>query len=119
MAQRITTLFIDDLDGGDAEGTVPFSLDGTDYEIDLNAAHAKEFRAALAPYIEHARKATGTARKTIRGSARKAANGSGSDSGVIDTAKVREWAQKQQLGIKARGRIPANVVEQYRLSVGP
>ena len=36
MAQKIQTLFIDDLDGSEADGTVRFGLDGTDYEIDLN-----------------------------------------------------------------------------------
>ncbi|HEX2743650.1 MAG TPA: histone-like nucleoid-structuring protein Lsr2, partial [Streptosporangiaceae bacterium] len=44
MAQKIQTLFIDDLDGSTAEGTVRFGLDGTEYEIDLNAGHAKELR---------------------------------------------------------------------------
>ena len=44
MAQKIQTLFIDDLDGSAAEGTVRFGLDGTEYEIDLNAGHAKELR---------------------------------------------------------------------------
>jgi len=37
VAQKIQTLFIDDLDGTEAEGTVRFALDGTEYEIDLNA----------------------------------------------------------------------------------
>ena len=41
MAQKIQTLFIDDLDGSAAEGTVRFGLDGTEYEIDLNEEHAK------------------------------------------------------------------------------
>jgi hypothetical protein len=36
VAQKIQTLFIDDLDGSAAEGTVRFGLDGTEYEIDLN-----------------------------------------------------------------------------------
>jgi len=40
MAQKVQTLFIDDIDGGDAEGTVRFGLDGTEYEIDLNGAHS-------------------------------------------------------------------------------
>ena len=44
MAQKIQTLFIDDLDGSTAEGTVRFGLDGTEYEIDLNARHAKDCR---------------------------------------------------------------------------
>ena len=46
MAQKIQTLFIDDLDGSEAEGTVRFGLDGTEYEIDLNAGHAQALRDA-------------------------------------------------------------------------
>jgi hypothetical protein len=49
VAQKIQTLFIDDLDGSAAEGTVRFGLDGTEYEIDLNVRHAQELRDALAP----------------------------------------------------------------------
>ena len=47
MAQKIQTLFLDDLDGSEAEGTVRFRLDGTEYEIDLNAKHAQQLRDAL------------------------------------------------------------------------
>ena len=36
MAQQVQTLFVDDLDGSEAEGTARFGLDGTEYEIDLN-----------------------------------------------------------------------------------
>ena len=61
MAQKIQTLFIDDLDGSAAEGTVRFGLDGAEYEIDLNAEHAKELRDALARYVGAARRASGTA----------------------------------------------------------
>jgi nucleoid-associated protein Lsr2 len=51
MAQKVQTLFIDDLDGSAAEGTVRFGLDGTEYEIDLNAGHARQLRDALAAYV--------------------------------------------------------------------
>jgi Lsr2 len=37
VAQKVQTLFVDDIDGSDADGTIGFGLDGTDYEIDLNA----------------------------------------------------------------------------------
>ena len=37
MAQKVQTLYVDDLDGSEAEGTIRFGLDGTEYEIDLNA----------------------------------------------------------------------------------
>ena len=41
MAQKVQTLFVDDIDGSDADGTIRFGLDGTDYEIDLNAENAQ------------------------------------------------------------------------------
>ena len=56
MAQKIQTLFIDDLDGTQAEGTVRFALDGAHYEIDLNTVHAKELRTTLARYTEAGRR---------------------------------------------------------------
>jgi Lsr2 len=56
VAQKIQTIFIDDLDGGDADGTVRFGLDGTEYEIDLNAGHAQALRETLAPYVRAARR---------------------------------------------------------------
>jgi hypothetical protein len=40
MAQKVQTLFVDDLDGSAAEGTVRFGLDVTDYAIALNTEHA-------------------------------------------------------------------------------
>jgi hypothetical protein len=56
MAQKVQTLFVDDLDGSEAERTVRFGLDGTEYEIDLNAKHATELRNALARYVEAGRR---------------------------------------------------------------
>ena len=38
------TLFIDDIDGSAAEGTVRFGPDGTEYEIDLSTEHARQPR---------------------------------------------------------------------------
>lgn len=56
MAQKIQTLLIDDLDGSAAEDTVRFGLDGTEYEIDLNARHARQLRDAPARYVNAARR---------------------------------------------------------------
>jgi hypothetical protein len=105
MAQIIQTLFIDDLDGSEAAGTVRFALDGTEYEIDLSAAHSAELSNALEQYIRHARR-TGTARRAPR---------SRRGNSAVDTAKVREWAREQGIEIKDRGRVPATVVEKYRV----
>jgi hypothetical protein len=109
MAQRIQTLLIDDLDGGEAAGTVRFGLDGTDYEIDLSAAHSDELRNTLERYLAHARRVGGTA----KGAARPRRGGA-----AVDTAKVREWAKEQGIEIKDRGRVPSSVVEQYQATVG-
>jgi hypothetical protein len=110
MAQKIQTLFIDDIDGGAAEGTVRFGLDGIEYEIDLNASHAEELRKVLADYVAHGRKAGGTTRRVPRGRR--------SNAEAVDTAKVREWAKGNGYDIKERGRVPANLVEKYKAAVG-
>jgi hypothetical protein len=109
MAQRIQTLLIDDLDGGEAAGTVRFALDGTEYEIDLSSAHSDELRKALELYLAHARRTGGTGKGAPRG--RRA-------SAAVDTAKVREWAKGQGIEVKDRGRVPAGIVEQYKTAAG-
>jgi hypothetical protein len=40
MAQKVTVELEDDLDGGPAEETVRFGVDGLDYEIDLSKKNA-------------------------------------------------------------------------------
>jgi hypothetical protein len=105
MAQQIQTLFIDDIDGGPAEGTVRFGLDGTDYEIDLSTEHSEELHKVLAGYVTHARKAAGAARRGPRG--RRGAD-------PLDTRKVREWARAEGIDVRERGRVPAEVVEKYK-----
>ncbi len=110
MAQRIQLLLIDDLDGGEAAGTVRFGLDGTDDEIDLSAAHSDELRKALERYVTHARRLGGTATRSAARSRRAGA--------AVDTAKVREWAKGQGIEVKDRGRVPADVVEQYKTATG-
>jgi hypothetical protein len=109
MAQRIQTLFIDDLDGGAADGTVRFGLDGTDYEIDLSGEHTDELRKALGKFIEHSRKVGSTARRSQRGHRGDPA---------VDTAKVREWARGSGYDIKDRGRVPADLVAKYQAASG-
>jgi hypothetical protein len=106
VAQKIQTLFIDDLDGSAAEGTVRFGLDGTEYEIDLNAGHARELRDALARYMDAARR-VGSARRPARGGRRGPADD-------LNAVEVREWAKAQGIEVKDRGRVPADLVVKFR-----
>ena len=105
MAQKVQTLLIDDIDGGAAEGTVRFGLDGTSYEIDLSVAHQAELRGALARFIAAGRKAPGAG-------PRRAAGGGAS------APEVRAWARSQGIEVKDRGRIPAGIVARYREATG-
>jgi Lsr2 len=114
VAQKITTLFIDDIDGGAAEGTVRFALDGTEYEIDLNAKHSDELRSALGKYVSHARKVGGAARRAGRAAGR-AGRGSGS---TLNTTEIRNWARENGYDIKDRGRVPADLVAKYQAATG-
>ena len=104
MAQKIQTLFIDDLDGSAAEGTVRFGLDDTQYEIDLNAGHAKELRDALARYVDAARRVGSSARRPARRG----------PAGDLNAVEVREWAKAQGIEVKDRGRVPADLVVEFR-----
>ncbi|GMA22905.1 protein lsr2 precursor [Luteimicrobium album] len=105
MAQKVQVLLVDDLDGGTAEQTVTFALDGVSYEIDLNDKHAAELREALATWIGHARKVTGRAAARP---ARRSARG-----GASEATQVREWARANGFTVSDRGRIPADVKAKY------
>ncbi len=112
MAQKIQTVFVDDLDGSEAEGTVRFGLDGSEYEIDLNADHAQALREALAPYVSAARRAGGGAtRRPARTVRRAPATG-------LNTTEVREWAKSQGIDVKDRGRVPAELVVKFKAATG-
>jgi Lsr2 len=108
MAQRVQTLFVDDLDGSAADATVRFGVDGTDYEIDLNAAHAKALSDALEKYIQAGRRVTG--RRSVRG--RRAGGG------APNSAEVRAWARSQGIKVSDRGRIPASVIASFKEAAG-
>ena len=107
MAQKIQILLIDDLDGSEADGTVRFGLDGAEYEIDLNAGHARALRDALARYVDAARRAGGGVRRPARGGRRASASG-------VDSTEVREWAKAQGIDVKDRGRVPAELVIKFK-----
>jgi hypothetical protein len=111
MAQKIQTLFIDDIDGGEADGTVRFALDGAEYEIDLSSKHDEELRSALRGYIDHARKVSGPARKAGPGR-------HGRKPSAVNTVAVRSWARENGYDIKDRGRVPADLVAKYQVAAG-
>lgn len=112
MAQKVQVTLVDDIDGGKADETVSFSIDGASYEIDLSAKNAKRLRDAVSSYL-------GAARKSGRPAASNTRNvrpRGGTAPAVVDREQnqaIREWAKKKGLKVSTRGRIPGEIVERY------
>ena len=89
MAQKVVVSLVDDLDGGSAEETVLFGLDGKIYEIDLSDANAAKLRDAVAEFVAAARRPGG-------GQRGRTASATGVPRPVIDREQnqaIREWAR--------------------------
>ena len=114
MAQKVTVTLVDDLDGGQADETVEFGLDGVSYQIDLSAENANELREALANYVSHARRAGGRKKPGPRPGSGGGRSGGGSTSADREQNQaIRDWARKRGMKVSDRGRIPADVLEAY------
>lgn len=98
MAQKVSIVLVDDIDGSEANETVSFAIDGRDYEIDLSSRNASKLRDVLAPYIGHAR----------RGGGRKRNRGNGPS-----PSDIRAWARENGFTVPDRGRVSSQVREAY------
>lgn len=113
MAQRVQIVLEDDFEGGAADETVTFGLDGVSYEIDLNVQNAAKLRDTFAEWVGHARRSGGGGR---RGPGRRTGSGGSGGSGRgrrADLGSVREWAREHGHQVSDRGRISAAVQEAY------
>ena len=104
MASIVSVVVNDDIDGSPNAETVSFGFDGVTYEIDLAEANRAKLDTAVAPYGAAARRVS---RQRGRASA-------GRSNGVrVDRAAVRAWAKEHGLKVSERGRISAEVMQQY------
>jgi hypothetical protein len=109
MARQVITVLTDDLDGGDADRTVEFGLDGVNYIIDLSEKNAGKLRKALDPYLAVASRAGrtgGNGRIVSRVAKPPRANRD-------QNQAIREWAAKNGYEVSERGRIPSTIVEAF------
>ena len=100
---------VDDIDGSPATATIEFTFDGKNYVIDLSEQHADEFNKALAPYIEHARRAR-------RAPARKRKSRSSSEAARIKrqkNAEIRAWALENGVTVSKRGQLGQDTIAAY------
>ncbi|MFR9795232.1 histone-like nucleoid-structuring protein Lsr2 [Streptomyces sp. MS06] len=110
MAQKVQVLLVDDLDGGEADETVTFALDGKTYEIDLTTSNADKLRGLLGPYVKSGRRTGG---RSSGGRGKRAASSSSPD-----TAAIRAWAKENGYEVNDRGRVPASIREAYEKANG-
>ena len=113
MAQKVKIILEDDLDGGPADETVRFGLDGGQFEIDLSSANAARLRDAIRPFAAKARRVQGAARSA----------GRPADSHVVtkrnpEIAEIRKWAQENGHKVSNRGRIHQDIQDAYYKAKG-
>ncbi|MCM4083195.1 histone-like nucleoid-structuring protein Lsr2 [Paractinoplanes hotanensis] len=110
MAKQVITLLTDDLDGGEADRTVEFGLDGVNYTIDLSEKNAGKLRKALDPFLNAA---TRVGRTPVASPTRRSAPASTGRASRDQNQAIREWANKNGYEVSERGRIPSHIVEAY------
>ncbi|WP_121160430.1 histone-like nucleoid-structuring protein Lsr2 [Micromonospora pisi] len=113
MVKQVITLLTDDLDGGKADRTVEFGIDGVNYTIDLSEKNAGKLRKALDGYITAGNR-IGRTTPEARGATGRGAPRGASRTDRDQNRAIREWATKNGYDISERGRIPASVVRAYR-----
>ncbi|MGW9438058.1 histone-like nucleoid-structuring protein Lsr2 [Streptomyces sp. NPDC055607] len=106
MAQKIITVYTDDLTGEESGEVAShsFSLDGVTYEVDLHPDSYDRLLAALGPFMKAGRK---TGRLKGANGARK------SGDQTRNSAAIREWARRNDVEVSERGRISASVRAAY------
>ena len=107
MTQKTVITLEDDLDGGPADETLRFGIDGRDYEIDLSRKNANQFRRLIGPFIGHARRTARGPRRPVRTAASRRRS-----------HDIREWAMEHGIEVSDRGRIPSSVIERYEAAAG-
>lgn len=110
MRKEITDVqLIDDIDGSPATTTIEFGVNGKNYVIDLSDDNAAAFNKALAPYIEHARRAR-------RAPTNKRKSRSSSEAARIKrqkNAEIRAWALENGMTVSKRGQLGQDTIAAY------
>jgi hypothetical protein len=114
--RRELVVLEDDLDGGRADETVRYALDGVNYEIDLSEKNASKLRTALQDYLAASRRLgrVGIAPRRTHSVNPSAAHRAIAQSNRDQNRAVREWALKMGYEVADRGRVPERYTEEYQ-----
>lgn len=113
MAQKVVTLYTDDLTGEESAdiSTHTILVDGAGVEIDLTSDSHDKLMEALKPFLN-----AGGARRVrggIAGTARKGRARTAVAAAGHDASDIRAWAKENGYVVSDRGRVPASVKEAY------
>jgi hypothetical protein len=107
VAQKVLVEMVDDIDGSAASQTVPFGMDGVQYEIDLSDENATNLRDEFARYVAASRRTGGRKVRSVAGTTAP------STSDRERSREIRAWALANGWDVSERGRIPSNVVTAF------
>jgi Lsr2 len=114
MAQKVVTLYTDDLTGEESTeiDTYTILVNGAGVEIDLTPESHDKLMEALSPFL-HA-DGVRRVRDGSAGRSRRSRAGVASPAGKDqDSAAIRAWAREQGYEINDRGRVSTTVREAY------
>jgi hypothetical protein len=115
VARKVVVELVDDIDGtvfGDEGEKITFAVNGVEYEIDLKAEHAREFRKQIGYYIEHA-----TRSPVPKTSSTSAPTSAGATTLAQFSARLDpDLLQQMKIEVAARGTtLQAATAEAFRL----
>jgi nucleoid-associated protein Lsr2 len=116
MAKATVEVLIDDLDGSDGAQTVTLGWNGDWREIDLSKRNLASLDRTLDRYWSVGRPVSANGQTTRRG--RPTKSSSASAKGKRDPKVIRAWATENRIAVPARGRIPADVEQQFNKANG-
>ena len=109
-----------DICGAEPAATTIVSANGTTYEVDLCEGHVDQLTAALAPFTTVARVTAGArSRKPAAKRSVTPTRATEASPRRADLQQVREWAAANGYDVKAKGRVPAAVLEAYDAGAAP
>ena len=105
MASRTIIELTDDIDGTQADQTVPLTHQASTYEIDLSRKNLDKLVKAMEPYTTNGRKSGGRRSGTSRSSSK------GSDKDQLKA--MREWGAANGFKVSGRGRVSTELQNAY------
>ncbi|MHA7956304.1 Lsr2 dimerization domain-containing protein [Streptomyces sp. L500] len=116
MAKRVETYLVDDLTGerDDSVKERLIMLDSRRIVVDLSDDSYARLEEKLAPYVAASRGRRGTASNP-----RNLRTATGAKAlAEPTTAEIRAWAKRRRIKVADRGRIPADLRQQYLATYG-